>query len=120
MLTVSKLPLSAGTNGGSLLVAATSTIGTTVHSVSTTVTDTDEIWIWAVNNHTADVVLTVEWTVATAAKNIETTIPFNDGLYQVIPGLIVVGAAGPLLITAFAGTTNIITLFGYVNRLSTA
>jgi hypothetical protein len=75
--------------------------------------------MWASNLHTADVVLTVEWCEGAATKNIVQTIPFNQGLIPVIPGLTVEGVA-TITVQAFAGTTNVITVFGHVIKMSTA
>lgn len=119
MITVTKTEFSAAADG-SVLIAQTATAGTTIHTFSTTTTDYEEVWLWAANNHTANVALTIEWISATAAKNIEMTIPFNDGLYLVIPGIAAQGVAGSKTVAAFAGTTNVITVFGYVNKISGA
>jgi hypothetical protein len=46
MATFSKLVLSGSTDGRMVLVAATATLGTTIHTAHAT--DQDEIWLWAV------------------------------------------------------------------------
>ena len=55
MATFSKVVLSGGTSGADILVAATATAGTLIHTANATALD--EIWLWAQNNTTADVVL---------------------------------------------------------------
>jgi len=115
MATYSKLPLSASTNGKGILVAATSTTGTTIHTAVSGTSSFDEIWLYAHNNSTSSVKLTVEYGGTAAADNIEISIPGESGLVLVVPGLFLNNAQ---VVTAFAGTANVITIHGYVNRVS--
>jgi hypothetical protein len=39
-------------------------------------------------------------------------------LTLVSPGLVLKGNATPLVVTAFAATTNVVAVYGYVNRIS--
>jgi len=119
MATFSKQILSGSTDGKQVLVAATATAGTTIHTGSSTATTLDEVWIYAVNTSATDVKLTIEWGGTTAPNDhIEFTVKAENGLYLIIPGLILKGNATPLVIRAFAGTTNVIALSGYVNRIT--
>jgi hypothetical protein len=69
-----------------------------------------------VNTSASAVKLTLEWGTTTAADgNLEQTIPAESGLSLVAPGLLLQNG---LLVTAFAGTTNVILLHGYVNRIT--
>jgi len=115
MATFSKLPLSGSTNGKGIQVSATSTPGTTIHTAVSGTTDFDEVWIYAVNISGSSVKLTIEYGGTAGADNIEITIPSESGLTLVIPGLFLNNAQ---VVTAFAATTNTITLHGYVNRVS--
>lgn len=116
MATYSKQLLSGSTNGTSILVAATATLGTTVHTAVSGTSDLDEIYLYAVNSSASAVKLTIEWGEATAPDgNIEYTVPAEDGLYLVVPGLLLQNS---LVVTAFAGTANVITIHGYVNRIT--
>ena len=65
MATYSKELLSGSTNGKGILVAATATAGTLIHTAVSGSTDLDEIWLYAVNSSDADVKLTLEWGEAT-------------------------------------------------------
>jgi hypothetical protein len=119
MATFSKQILSGSTDGKAIKVAATATAGTTIHTGSSTATTLDEVWIYAVNTSASDVKLTIEWGgVASPDDNIEFTVKAENGLYLIIPGLILKGNATPLVVRAFAGTANVITLSGYVNRIT--
>jgi hypothetical protein len=119
MATFSKQILSGSTDGKAIKVAATATAGTTIHTGSSTATTLDEVWVYAVNTSASDVKLTIEWGgVASPDDHIEYTVKAENGLYLIIPGLILKGNATPLVIRAFAATANVITLSGYVNRIT--
>ena len=112
--TFTKVVLSGSTSGKQIKVAATATAGTTIHTAHAT--SLDEIWLWAVNSSTTAVKITVEWGEATAPDgNIEVTVPGESGYLMVVPGLVLTGS---LVVKAFAGTTNVLLVNGYVNRIS--
>lgn len=117
---VSKIPFSGSTQGQAIKIAATSTPGTTIHTTGTSATVIDEVWLWLFNAHTADVQVTIEFGGATAPdQNIVLTVPFKSGLVLAVPGLPLLGSgAASLTVKAFAGTTNVITAIGYVNRIT--
>ena len=118
MATAVKRKLSGSTDGMGIKIAATSTPGTAIHTAvaGTTAGTYDEIWLWAFNSHTADVVLTIEFGGANAPdQNIIVTIPFKSGLIPVVPGFILQNGA---TVKAFAATTNVITITGFVNAIT--
>lgn len=113
MATFTKVALSASTDGLPVKVAATATAGTTIHTAHAT--SLDEIWLYAYNGHSADVVLTVEFGGATVPdQNIILTVSTKAGLILVIPGLLLTNSK---VLKAFAATANVITLSGFVNRI---
>lgn len=119
MATFSKQILSGSTDGKAIKVAQTATAGTTIHTGSSTATTLDEVWIYAVNTSASDVKLTIEWGGTSSPDDlIEYTVKAENGLYLIIPGLILKGNATPLVVRAFAATANVITLSGYVNRIT--
>jgi hypothetical protein len=119
MSTFTKLVLSGSTDGRAIKVAATATPGTTIHTGSATATTHDEIWLYAMNTDTTARKLTIEWGGTSSPDDlIELTIPAESGLTLVAPGLLIKGNATPLLVRAFAATTNVITIHGYVNRIT--
>ena len=119
MATYAKQILSGSTDGKAIKVAATATPGTTIHTASSTSTTLDEIWIYAQNTDTTDRKLTIEWGgTASPDDLIEFTVKAENGLYLIVPGLILKGNATPLVVRAFAATTNVITITGYVNRIT--
>lgn len=119
MATYTKIPLSGSTNGRLIKVAATATAGTTIHTGSSTTTTIDEVWLYAVNSDTTDRKLTIEFGGTSAPDDlIEQTITAESGLILVVAGLIIVGNATPLVVRAFAATTNVVMVGGYVNRIT--
>ena len=115
MATYSKELLSASTNGKGVLVAATSTAGTLIHTAVSGTTDIDEVWLYAVNAHSSSIKLTLEWCEATEPTgNIEQTVPNESGLMLLVPGLLLQNG---LTIKAFAATANEVVIHGYVNRV---
>jgi hypothetical protein len=119
MATYSKIHLSGSTDGRLIKVAATATAGTTIHTGSTTATTYDEIWLYAVNSDTTDRKLTIEFGGVSAPDDlIEQTITAESGLLLVVPGLVIKGNATALVVRAFAATTNVVMIGGYVNRIT--
>lgn len=105
--------LSGSTDGLPIKVAATSTTGTTIHTAvsGTTAGTFDLVTLYALNNHTADVVLTVEFGGTSTDNNIIMTIPFKSGLFLICDSLPIQNAK---VITAFAGTANVVMMYGWV------
>lgn len=120
MATFAKTILSGSTDGKAIKVAATSTPGTTIHTGSSTAADLHEVWIWAVNSTSSNVKLTIEFGgVASPDNLIEFTVPAEDGLYTVVPGLLVKGnASAALVVRAFAATADVVMIYGYVNTIT--
>lgn len=119
MATFNKLTLSGSTDGRPVKVAATATPGTTIHTGSSTATTFDEVWLYAQNTDTTDRKLTIEFGGTTSPDDlIEFTVKAENGLYLIVPGLVLKGNATPLVIRAFAATANVLTISGYVNRIT--
>jgi hypothetical protein len=117
MATFTKTLLSGSTNGKAIKVVQTATAGTTIHTAVSGTSSIDEIWLYAHNSSASTVKLTLEWGEATAPDgNIEINIGAEGtGLVLVSPGLLLQNA---LVVKAFAASANVITLTGYVNRIS--
>lgn len=118
MAIAKKRILSGSTDGMGIKVVQTATLGTTIHTAvaSTALGTWDEIWLWAFNSSGSAVVLTVEFGDATAPDhNIVCTLAAQSGLVPIVPGLILRNAK---VVTAFAGTGNVITITGFVNTIT--
>ena len=117
MATYTRAELSGSTDGRGILVVATATLGTTIHTAGSVTGDDnyDEVYLWAVNSSTSGIKLTIEFGGVTVPNDlIEVTINPEDGVKLVVPGLNLQNA---LVVTAFAGTANLISIFGYINKI---
>ena len=109
---------SAG-DGLGILVVATATAGTAIHTADTTPSTIDELWLYAYNNHSSAVLLTVEFGGVTAPKDvIKSSIATQSGLVLICAGLVIQGNATAKVVRAFAATASQVSLFGYVNRIT--
>ena len=118
MSTAYKRKLSGSTDGKPILVVATATAGTTIHTAvaGTTAGTFDEVWLWAYNSHTDVVTLTIEFGGATAPdQNIVVTLASKVGLVPICPGLIFQNG---MTVKAFASIANLLTINGFVNAIT--
>ena len=118
MATAVKRKLSGSTDGKPIKIVATSTPGTVLHTAvaGTTPGTFDEIWLWTYNSYASPVLLTVEFGGASVPdQNIVVTLASQSGLVPIVPGLILQNGA---TVKAFAGTTNVVTISGFVNSIT--
>lgn len=116
MATFTKQKLSSSTNGKAILVSASATPGTNIHTAVSGTSDWDEVWIYAFNSNSASVDLTLEWGGTTNPNDyIECTIPPLSGLQLIEPGLLLQNG---LSVLAFASSGSVITINGFVNRIT--
>lgn len=120
-----KRRLSGSTDGKNIKIVATATAGTLIHTTSITGTDEnggfDEIWLYATNTSTSDVLLTIEFGGVTSPDDlVNVTIPAKgttglDGEKRIFEGRIIQNG---LSVRAFAASANVINVYGYVNRVT--
>ena len=118
---MTKKLLSGNTDGKQILVNATATLGDVIHTADASALD--EIWIWAENHHTSDVILTIEWGAVVDPNDlIEVKLPLQftslkEGPILIIPGFELTNS---LVVTAFASVTDVVTIQGHVHRIAQA
>lgn len=114
--TAAKRKLSGSTDWKWIKIVQTSTAWTTIHTaIAWNTSGTyDEIWLYATNNHTAAVNLTIEFGSADAENNIQMSVPSKTGLYLVVPWFILQNWA---TVKCFASTANVITIHWRVNSI---
>ncbi len=115
MTTFTKAKLSASTDGKPILIAATATAGTLVHTAVAGTTNFDEVWLWLVNNSASDCLATIEYGDAAAGSNIQYLVLSRDGLKCVLPGLPLQNGA---TVKVFAAVTNVLSASGFVNQIA--
>lgn len=120
MAIFSKQLLSGSSQGRAIKVVATASTGTTIHATGTSSTIIDEVWLYAYNSATGNVLLTIQYGGTTAVDHdIKIIVPSQSGLTLIVPGLILTGTgAAANTVFAYADTTNVITISGFVNRIS--
>lgn len=121
MATFERVKLSGSTSGrGIKIVGTTSGTANVLHTTGVSSVVEDEIWLYAYNSDTSSRVLTVLFGgTSTPDDEIKLTIGSQTGLTLVVPGLILVGTgAAGVSVAAFASVTNVVTIQGYVNRIS--
>lgn len=94
--------------------------GTTIHATGTSSSIIDEVWLYAYNSSNGPATLTIQHGGTTYVDNdIKIDIPPTSGLTLVVPGLILTGTGSSAnTVSAYATTADVITLSGYVNRIS--
>ena len=92
----------------------------TIHTTPVTTTTLDEIWMYAVNSHSADLKVTIQFGGDQEPEDyIETTVTAESGLVLIVPGLILQGKASTgLIVKGAAVTGDEVAVYGYVNRIA--
>ena len=116
MATISEILLSGSTNGKAITVSGADTsAAVTVHTAVAGTSDHDKCWIYAVNTGSAAVLVTLEWGETDADGHIEVTIDGEAGAVLVTPGFCLQNG---LIVKAFAATADVISLHGFVHRVT--
>tara|TARA_Y100000034_G_C6716699_1_gene316866 strand:- start:257 stop:619 length:363 start_codon:yes stop_codon:yes gene_type:complete len=120
MATISKLALSASTDGRPIEIGNSGDI-TTIHTGPSVAADFDEIWLWATNNNTTAEVVVLLWGGTTDSDDrMLTTVQPNETVL-VSPGWIIKGhASTALIVKAYSTTDDKVNIVGYVNRIDDA
>jgi hypothetical protein len=114
-LVYSKQLLSGSTNGRNIEVDATSSPGTTIHTVQATATTSrEEVYLYACNVGTATDTLTIELGGTGTADHVVTNVDPNEGLFLHVPGITFTATTS--IVRAYATATGLIHITGYVNR----
>lgn len=116
MATFSRALLSGSTNGKGILIAATSTPGTAIHTAVSGTSGIDMVYLFVTNTAAAAHTITLEWGGTGTANNISSSvsIPANTGPTILVPGI---PLQNGLSIAAFADLTNVLVITGFVNRI---
>lgn len=113
MSSFSKQILSASVNGKGIKISNTSTPGNLIHTAIAGTSSMDEVWLYATNTSASDAILTIEF--GDVLSNITVPIQAYTGLFLIVPGLLLQNG---LTINAYTNITNVVSIHGYVNRIS--
>jgi hypothetical protein len=113
----SKIILSGSTNGKAIQLTATSFgAANTIHLSTASGTNVDEIWLWAYNSSTSAVAVVIEWgNTGNAWEQVTQTINYQQGLFLVLPGLILNNG---VYVKAWASAANVVGIYGFVNQIT--
>ena len=126
--TFQKIHLSASVSGQPIhITGSASGSATKIHTAVSGAVNMDEIWLYANNTHTAEIVLTLCWGDSGTGSNptggegvkahLATALSASAGSYLVAPGLLLNGGH---TLHAFAATVDKVNVVGYVNRISSS
>jgi hypothetical protein len=121
MATYTKQLLSQSTNGKSIVITASGANTTTIHTTQASSSVVDEVWLYATNSTTSDIMFNLLYggTDFTTDILFEGVIEAYGGNVLLCPGLIAKGdGATGLSIYGNASVLSGINVFGYVNRIS--
>lgn len=120
MATFTKTLLSGSTQGQPITITTTASQGNPIHSTGTSSSVIDEVWLYANNTSTSPVLLTVQFGGTGAVQHAKPiTLAPQSGDVLIVAGLPLTGTgAAANTVYAFAATGSVITISGYVNRIS--
>ena len=110
----------ADEGGTGIALAVDSGTFTTIHTTTTTAATLDEIWLYAVNSHSADLKVTLQFGGDQEPEDfIEYTVAAEAGLVLLVPGLILQGKTSTgLIVKGACATGDEVAVYGYVNRIT--
>lgn len=114
MATYTKFTLSGSTDGKAIVVGASATPGTLIHTADAIALD--ELWLWVSNFSTADQ-LTVEWGAAGVPGDHLVhifNVPQATNALLICEGLVITNSK---VVRAFSAAGGHLNIFGYVNRI---
>ncbi len=118
MASFAKIPLSGSTNGKPIVVVATATAGTTIHTAGSGTPNIAEIWLWVSNITGSAATLTLEWGGVTDPGQLLVkaySIAANSGPILIAPGL---PLNNGVVVGAFSGTASALNVSGFCNRIT--
>jgi len=119
MATISRDHLSGCTNGIPVGLAIDSSTFTTIHSITTTTADFEEVWIWLANINTTAEIVTLTFGGTSANNKVMVEVPAESTVLAV-PGWTFQGASGPNTITGASTTADKVNVHGYINLIDAA
>ena len=116
-MTYTKTLLSGSTNGKQIKVTGTASgSADTIHTAVSGTSSLDEIYLYAFNDDTVPILLTILFGGTTEPDNaIRVSVPAQSGRIMVADGMLLQNG---LVVKAFAGTANKVMVDGFVNRIA--
>ena len=92
---------------------------TTIHSITTTTADFEEVYIWLSNINTSQEIVTLTFGGSSDVNKVKIKVPAESTVLAV-PGWTFQGASGPNTITGASTTANKVNVHGYINLIDDA
>lgn len=86
-----------------------------IHTVSTATAIKDMLYVWVYNTATTNRELKAVWGTTATGGEMTQTIPAQDGMYAICPGITLNGATG-IITGIWATATGALFVVGHVNR----
>jgi hypothetical protein len=120
MATISRNHLSGSTDGRPLALAIDTGTYTTVHTVTSTAADFEEVWIWLSNISTSQEIVTIAFGGTADGDKIKVQVP-PESTVLAVPGWTIQGnSSTAVAITAGSTTANKVNATGYINLIDAA
>src|SRR5262249_26103515 len=107
---------SGSTNGRPIPINATSSPGTTIHTVTSATTTKDMPYVWLYNMATTISQYTIEVGGTGSNEAMTGFLPPQDGAFGLIPGITFIGATATHVLAVYATASNRISAIGHVDR----
>jgi len=117
MATYTKLPLSGSVDGKRILITSTTSgSATPIHTVNAGSASLDESWIYAYNDSSSSMVVSFLWGGTVEPNDvIRANITSRSGRVLTIDGMLLQNG---LTIKAYATSGSVVSIDGFVNRIS--
>lgn len=109
--------ISGSSNGKMVVVSASSSPGTIVHTAISGSANKEEVWIYGTNRHTSNVGLIIEWGGTSSADQIPLSLQPGAGLNLLVPGLPLNNSLVVRAYVSASSTINLINLVGFTNQI---
>ena len=116
MATIVRNHLSGSTNGIPFALAVDTGTFTTIHSITTTTADFEEVWVWLSNISTSSETVTLTFGGTNDANKVKVKVPAESTVLAV-PGWTFQGASGPNTITGASVSADVVNVHGYINLI---
>lgn len=113
MVDVTRVHLSASTDGVPVLVTATSSPGDVIHTATNTANNLDEVYLWATNTAASGIDLTLQLGEVGGHALTRMSVSGGNGPNFILPGSTFDGGK---VVRAYA-TVSGINIWGHVNRI---
>jgi len=111
-----KFPLSGSVDGKRILITATASgSATPIHTVPAGSSSIDEVWLYAYNEATSSVLLSILWGGTVEPNDVNRVLVSSQaGKTLIVDGQILQNG---LTIRAYASASNVINVDGFINRI---